>query len=217
MQSKRPITFRRRFMRVVLWVMTGNAIVLSGMLLRRFAPAVMVAFAQEPAVDDVQKAREETIRQIAEAVRQTPGADQLTKEKIFVLLSLNDRNLRLDAREALIAEKESQLLRVEGEIDSKITQLSGLRTAIDELLQQRDVKDQAKVDKLVTMVEAMRPDKAAPLLDRLDEDLAVAVLGKIKGRIAGKVLGNLPAEKAARLSEQFTKSLPIPNLAGNTP
>jgi flagellar motility protein MotE (MotC chaperone) len=58
---------------------------------------------------------------------------------------------------------------------------------------------------LVATLEAMPPDRAGKLLERMEDEVAVQLLRRIKGKEAGAILSLLTPDKAARLSQRLLK------------
>lgn len=50
----------------------------------------------------------------------------------------------------------------------------------------------------------MQPEKAAKIIDQLDEGLAVQVLSGMKKKNVAEIMNLLPIDKARDLSEKFT-------------
>ena len=49
----------------------------------------------------------------------------------------------------------------------------------------------------------MKPQQAAKVMEKIDEELAIRVLAKMKKKSAAEVLNLLEPEKAKRLSEKY--------------
>ena len=63
--------------------------------------------------------------------------------------------------------------------------------------------DEGKIKRLVDFYSNMKPQKAAKILTKINEDLAVEVLGKMKKKNAADIMNLLEPKKARVLSEKF--------------
>jgi len=153
-----------------------------------------------------QEAKKET-----SASAQSPDKDKkqtaatgLTSEEVALFKSLEDRKKQLDSKEADLKKLEEELHKQKDELDSRMKKLDEVRNQIANQLQERVHADGESVDKLVSFFSAMKPQKAAEIMDALNEDLAVEVLKKMKKKDAAEIMNMLKSEKAQRLSEKFT-------------
>lgn len=128
----------------------------------------------------------------------------LTPEEVALFKSLEERKKQLDAKESELKNLEEELHKQKVELDTRMTKLEEMRTQIANQLQERVQTDGESVDKLVSFFSAMKPQKAAEIVDTLNEDLAVEVFKKMKKKDAAEILNMLKSEKAQRLSEKFT-------------
>ena len=69
--------------------------------------------------------------------------------------------------------------------------------------QSTDANNNAGIRKLAKIYEAMRPENAAPILARLDDDEIIEILLRMRQRSAAKILSNLDPEVAARISKRI--------------
>jgi flagellar motility protein MotE (MotC chaperone) len=51
----------------------------------------------------------------------------------------------------------------------------------------------------------MRPEPAARVVEKLDDQMAVEIFKLMQGRLAGKVMANLNPQQAARIGALLTK------------
>ncbi|MFV0423442.1 hypothetical protein [Oleidesulfovibrio sp.] len=114
-------------------------------------------------------------------------------------------------REALLRKeeelnrRETDLRKLERELDTKIQNLQALEDRLAKMLEEAgEVKDK-KLRHLVDVYSNMKAKQAAAVLETLDEKIAVRILAGMRGRQAGEILSFVNAQKAARLSEALTK------------
>jgi len=122
------------------------------------------------------------------------------------LLALVEQERRaLLAREAAATAKEEQLGLIQKEVEERLKEL---RTLQDQLLAsvEEDKRLQGEHHRhLIATLQAMSPDRAGKLLEKMDEEEAVRLLRRLPGKEAGGILSLLSPDKAARLSQRLLK------------
>ena len=116
---------------------------------------------------------------------------------------LEEKERSLNKRQEGLVELEADLQKQKKDIEIKISELNNLRGEVSSLLKNRIETDEKKLMKLVEFYSSMKPQKAAGIIDSLDEDLAVEVLNKMKKRNAAAILNLVTPVKAQNLSEKF--------------
>ncbi len=130
-------------------------------------------------------------------------AKNLNEDQMSIFSGLEKRKMELDAKEAELQKLAEELSAQKKDLEDKIKQLEQIRSSIAEKLEVQVVKDEEKVDALVSFYAGMKPQSAASVMETLDEDLAVKVLAKMKKNEAASILNLVKPEKAKRLSEKF--------------
>jgi flagellar motility protein MotE (MotC chaperone) len=105
-------------------------------------------------------------------------------------------NLELEARRLALETLERDLER-------KVEALQKLREETQAELQVQEREHDQDLEKLVKFYQAMKPQKAALLLEELPLDLAAEVLGTMKPREAGKILNSMKPSRAVQLSRRM--------------
>lgn len=126
-----------------------------------------------------------------------------TDEEIALFTQLEQRKSELDQREENLKKLEVELKQQQEDIKKNLAELRKIRTKISQGLEQKIEKDEEKVDKLVAVYSNMKPQQAAKVMEKIDEELAIRVLAKMKKKSAAEVLNLLEPEKAKRLSEKY--------------
>ena len=137
-------------------------------------------------------------------VSTTPEAPSDRSEKVdldFIAQKMN----RLRREEKELEKKKAELFVIQEEISRKIDTLSKIRNEIKSQMAKKETIAQQKVKHLIKAYSAMKPQRAANLIERLDKEFAVALLSKMKGEEVGKILSFVKEEKAARLVEALAK------------
>ncbi len=138
-----------------------------------------------------------------EAKTKLTSVTGLTPEEIALFNSLDERKRQLDSKEAELKKLEEELHNQKIELEKRLAGLEQLRTQIGNQLQERVNTDAEQVDKLVAFYSSMKPQTAAKVIEKLNEDLAVEVLRKMKKKEAAEIMNMIESEKAQRLSEKF--------------
>lgn len=116
---------------------------------------------------------------------------------------LHKQRQSLSAREAALALREEQLRQVRQEVEQRLRELQTLQSRIlDAIEEEKRIKGENQRH-LAATLEAMPPDKAGKLLEKMEEEIAVQLLKRLKGKEAGAILTNLAPDKAARLSQRL--------------
>ena len=113
------------------------------------------------------------------------------------------RKKELDAREAELQRIETELAEQKSKLDQRLQELEKTRRSITSVLEERIKADEQKIDNLVQMYSSMKPQQAASVFEKMDEDLAVEILGRMKKKSAADILNLVKAEKAQILSEKY--------------
>ncbi len=108
------------------------------------------------------------------------------------------------AKQLLELEVKATALReLERDLDQKIQTLEELRQQALAVIEPGEKERQGKLDTLIKFYQAMKPQSAARLLEKLPTPLAADVLSSMKSRGAGKILNVMNADKAVRLSKRM--------------
>jgi flagellar motility protein MotE (MotC chaperone) len=151
-----------------------------------------------------------------------PTAAELAKEaglspaELQVLQSLGARRGQLDDREQQMDVQLALLTAAETKLDAKIKALNGLKGDIKGLLADTDSKEQAEIDRLVKVFEAMKAKDAAPRMVLLDDSVRLPIAAKMKERVLSAIIAQMPPPEAKKLTESLARRYgPARTLAQN--
>jgi flagellar motility protein MotE (MotC chaperone) len=106
------------------------------------------------------------------------------------------------AKQALELEaRESALRALEEDLNRKIDKLEELRKVAADVIEPGETAREEQLQTLIRFYQAMKPQSAARLLEKLPVQLAADVLGSMKSRGAGKILNVMKPEQAVRISK----------------
>ncbi len=106
------------------------------------------------------------------------------------------------AKQLLELEVRATALReLEQDLDQKIQTLEELRLQAVAVIEPGEKERQGKLATLIKFYQAMKPQSAARLLEKLPTPLAANVLSSMKSRGAGKILNVMNTDTAVRISK----------------
>ena len=114
--------------------------------------------------------------------------------------SLEAREREIEARELAAAELEREALRILEEVRT-------VRRVIEQRLEEWEETKGDRVARLAKVYSEMPPDRAAPLLESLGQDLAVEVVARMKPKDSAGVLALMSNPSALRISRSVAKPL----------
>ena len=120
------------------------------------------------------------------------------------LFKLAERKKQLDQREEELTKVAAQIEKQKNEINEKLLKLEEVRGRISSALEEKIKTDDGKVETLVQMYTNMKPQQAAAIFEKLDEDLVIEILGRMKKKSAADILNLIKAEKAQIFAERYT-------------
>jgi len=120
----------------------------------------------------------------------------LKPSEIEVLQQLSKRREALDQRAAELDQREVLLQAAEKRINDKIAKLQELQNGIAKDLQQRGAEDDARLQSLVKIYEAMKPKDAAQIFEQLDMPVLLSVLQRMKELKTAPILAAMDPAKA---------------------
>ncbi len=144
---------------------------------------------------DVQKAPEGAAKE----------GEGIIEEEQIDLNFLLKRKTELEKEEEGLSKKRAELMVIQEEINSKIATLTQLRNEIVAEMAKKKIFEEKNIKHLIKAYSAMKPQKAATLIEKLDTTFAIELLSRMKGGAVGSILSFVDTEKAARLSERLAK------------
>lgn len=128
---------------------------------------------------------------------------------------LAKRRKELDLREKELVTREALLQAAEKNLDQKYKELSDLRAEVQEILQQQNEAEQARIASLVKIYEGMKAKDAARIFDSLDMDVLLRVLGKMSERKSAPIIASMNPERARSVTIMLSEQKALPTLDDN--
>ena len=130
----------------------------------------------------------------------------LSPAELQVLQSLGDRRGQLDEREQGLDTQVALIAAAEAKVDSKIATMNQLKADMTTLLGELDQKQQADVDRMVKVYEAMinnKPQDAADRFVLLSDEVRLPIAAKMKEKALSAMLAKMSPPEAKRLTESL--------------
>lgn len=140
-----------------------------------------------------------------------PTAAELAKEaglspaELQVLQNLGARRDQLDQQQSNLNTQLALLAAAEEKLDAKAKALEGLKGDVQNLLNQANGREDAEIDRLVMVYQAMKPKDAAPQMTLLDDSVRLPIAAKMKPRALSAILAQMPPAEAKKVTEALAK------------
>ncbi|MEQ1752899.1 MAG: hypothetical protein ABL973_02060 [Micropepsaceae bacterium] len=151
-----------------------------------------------------------TPSEVTESVAQSKGEAE-------VLQKLGERRAALDTREKDLSLREQLLLAAEKQVDVRLTELKLLEQKLDAMMSKRNEQEETQLLALVKTYEAMKPEDAARIFNRLERTILVDVSSRMKPTKVGGILAAMEPARAQDLTVLLAKRLKISQLAAPQP
>lgn len=132
-----------------------------------------------------------------------PAADGLTtRPDVRALLeALAKRQSELDAREREIATKEERLTVYEKDVVAKVASLEEIEKRLSARAKAATQAVDAASESLAKIYGTMKPEAAAPILDRLDDPTVLTIFRRMKEKQVGEILPLMTRDRAIALTQ----------------
>jgi flagellar motility protein MotE (MotC chaperone) len=139
---------------------------------------------------------------VPDAASSAPAADPetLNPSEIGVLQQLAQRRAALDQRAGELDQRDILLQATEKRIDDKIAKLQELQNSIASDVQKRSAEDDARIQSLVKIYEAMKPKDAAQIFEQLDMPVLLSVFQRMKELKSSPILAAMDPVKAKAIT-----------------
>ncbi len=167
------------------------------------APSLQAASAAKPSAEAQQGPPAAMQPGPKPAIQPNPSADasaidpqSLSPSEIGILQQLSQRRASLDQRASELDQRDVVLQAAEKRIDEKIAKLQDLQKSIAADVQKRGTEEDARLQSLVKIYEAMKPKDAAQIFDQLSMPVLLSVLKRMKELKTAPILAAMDPERA---------------------
>jgi flagellar motility protein MotE (MotC chaperone) len=135
--------------------------------------------------------------------------------EVEILQSLSKRRAELDQRSDALDQRELLLKATEQRVQEKIDQLQKMQTEVDTALGKVDEQEDQRLQSLVRIYEAMKPQEAATIFDKLEQPVLMQVLTRMKDKAVAAILPHLDGDKARAITMTLAEHKQLPDLKTN--
>lgn len=128
-----------------------------------------------------------------------------------IFKALQDKARALENQKQQVELKEKDLGRIQLEIDGKINQLNQLQVQLRKIVEQSKTVQDKKTQHLAEIFSAMPPDKAARMIEKMDDRTVTEVFQNMRSKEVGGILAHLDPARAARISANLSLLSPRVN------
>ena len=132
------------------------------------------------------------------------NVNSAVEEKID-LNFLIKKKAEIEKEEEELVKKRAELMAIQENINNKIAKLTQLRNEIRAQMTIKKTVHEQKLKHIIKAYSAMKPQKAASLIEKMEITFAIELLSKMKGDVVGNILSFIETDKAVRMSEQLAK------------
>jgi len=131
---------------------------------------------------------------------QEQKAVKIDKLDFEVAKSLKEREADIDRREKRVQDQEKELKQLREDVEGKLARLVQLQNELKDQLAALNDKRDAQFNNLIKVYSTMSASKAAPLLNKMEDEVVVKILRAMKTDLVAKIIPKLNPEKAVTVS-----------------
>ena len=134
-----------------------------------------------------------------------------TAAELDMLQKLALRREELNAREAEMGLRANLLAVTEARIEGRIAELRAVEATIRSLLITYDEQEEAQLQSVVAIYEAMKPGDAAKIFNNLDMMILIELVERMRERLIAPILADMETDAANALTVELAtrRSLPV--------
>ena len=131
----------------------------------------------------------------------TPANGSAKPDVRGLLVALERRQAELDTREREIVGREERLALYEKDVTAKVASLEEIEKRLSTRAKAASQAVDAAAESLAKVYGTMKPEAAAPILDRLDEATVLTIFHRMKEKQVGEILPLMTREHAITLTQ----------------
>jgi flagellar motility protein MotE (MotC chaperone) len=189
----------RRAIRLALAFILGAKLALMAL---GDAPLIEIARAATPGQGSSAASASATGTKVATAAepKTAPGGSPKTDVR-GLLESLERRQSELDARELEVKTKEERLALYEKDVTAKVASLEEIEKRLSARAKAATQAVDAAAESLAKIYGTMKPESAAPILDKLDDSTVLTIFRRMKEKQVAEILPLMTRERAITLTQ----------------
>ncbi len=127
------------------------------------------------------------------------------------LQDLGTRRQQLDAWQAQLNSQSQLVQAADGKLDSRIQQLTALKTQIQALIDQASKTQSDDTGRMIKVYEAMKPQAAAQVMTTMADDVRLPIAAGMKDRALAAILAVMTPDAARELTEKLANRMKAAN------
>lgn len=135
----------------------------------------------------------------------TPASGSGKPDVRTLLAALERRQAELDAREREVVGREERLALYEKDVTAKVASLEEIEKRLSTRAKAASQAVDAAAESLAKIYGTMKPEAAAPILDRLDEATVLTIFHRMKEKQVGEILPLMTREHAIALTQALVE------------
>jgi flagellar motility protein MotE (MotC chaperone) len=143
------------------------------------------------------------------------ATQKFSPTEVELLQNLAKRRAELEQRSEQLDQRELLLTATEQRVQEKIDRLQQMQAQIDAALGKVDEQEEQRLQSLVRIYEAMKPQEAALIFDKLEQPVLMQVLTRMKDRAVAAILPHLDGDKARAVTIVLAQHKQMPDLKTN--
>jgi len=140
------------------------------------------------------------------ATASAAGVKEASRPDVRALLdAIKSRQAELEAREREIAGREERLALYEKDVTAKVASLEEIEKRLSARAKAASQAVDAAAESLAKIYGTMKPESAAPILDRLDDPTVLTIFRRMKEKQVGEILPLMTRERAIKLTQALAE------------
>ncbi len=137
---------------------------------------------------------------------------RLPAELADVAARLAEKQKRLEVRGKELEVEQEVLTKLRDDLDAQIARLEGLKQEIAGLLEQVSAEEEARLNKLVSIYEAMKAKQAAAIFNRLELPVLLKVARRMRETKLAPILARMDPARARQITAELSAAPELPRL-----
>lgn len=130
--------------------------------------------------------------------------------EIKLLQELDVRRIELERREQALRVREKLADLAEVELKDRVEKMNELQGQLTNLLKNLSNKEETELLQLAKIYEEMRPNNAAIVLNKLDDNIVFDLFKRMNRKDTAKIMEKMDPVKARRISKMLAEKSDLP-------
>ncbi len=113
---------------------------------------------------------------------------------------------KIEERERELDEREKDLNLLKKEVEDRLAEIKKLQEGLSGPIKKAQKENEARFSHLVGVYSSMDPQRAALLLEKMEEDTVVKLFSSMKSKKVAKILSFMNPDKAASISSRLSRA-----------